>query len=47
VHYWESVNDIRGQWAMDRTFEKQIDETEKNRLISGWQKAVSRARNWE
>jgi len=36
-----------GQWAIDRKFEKKIDDQEKEELISGWEKAVLRAKDWE
>jgi glycerol kinase len=47
VGYWKSVDEIMGQWAIDRKFDKQIDDREKEALISNWDKAVSRAANWE
>jgi len=47
VKYWESVDEIMGQWAIDRKFDKKIDDKEKGELISGWEKAISRAKNWE
>ena len=47
VKLWKSVDEIQGQWAVDRIFEREIPEHEKVNLISGWNKAVSRARNWE
>ncbi len=47
VNFWESVDEIMGQWAIDRKFEKKIDDQEKDVLISGWEKAVLRAKDWE
>jgi len=47
VSFWESIDEIRGQWAIDRKFEKKIDDREKAKLISGWEKAVLRAKAWE
>jgi len=47
VNFWESVDEIRGQWAMDRKFERKIADHEKDALISGWGKAVVRAKDWE
>ena len=47
VNFWESVDEIMGQWAIDRKFEKKIDDKEKEKLVSGWEKAVSRAKDWE
>ena len=47
VGFWEGVEEIRGQWVMDRKFEKGITESEKEALIRCWEKAVSRARDWD
>jgi len=47
VKYWDSVDEIQGQWAVDQTFESRIGESDKELLVSGWTKAVSRAKNWE
>ena len=47
VGFWEGAEQIRGQWAMDRKFEKKINDADRDALISGWEKAVERARNWE
>lgn len=47
VKFWESVDEIQGQWAIDRKFEKKVDDREKAKLISGWEKAVLRAKDWE
>ncbi|RIH89300.1 glycerol kinase GlpK [Calidithermus roseus] len=37
---------IAERWAVDRRFEPQMSEEERNRLYAGWQKAVERARGW-
>ena len=47
VGFWKSTGEIMGQWDVDRKFEKNIDDPEKEALISGWDKAVSRAKDWE
>jgi glycerol kinase len=47
VNFWESVDEIKKQWAVDRRFEKKISDDEKEALISGWEKAVLRAKDWE
>ncbi len=46
VKFWGSVEEIKGQWAMDRRFEKDISEPAKEALISGWNKAVGLAKEW-
>jgi len=47
VGFWESVDEIRGQWAMDRRFEREISKDKTDTLIAGWEKAIGRAGNWE
>jgi glycerol kinase len=47
VGFWESVDEIMGQWAIDRKFEKKITDHKKDKLVSGWEKAVRRAKDWE
>jgi len=45
--FWSSVEDIRKQWAIDRSFQQQISKEDQQSLIVGWQRAISRAKNWE
>ena len=33
--------------VIEREFEPQLDEAAKEKLYAGWQKAVSRTRDWE
>lgn len=40
VGYWENQDEIAKQWAVDRTFEPQMSEEERNKLYDGWKKAV-------
>jgi len=47
VHYWSSVEEIRSQWAVDRTFSCQIGKEKQAALKKGWEKAVTRSRSWE
>jgi glycerol kinase len=47
VGFWDSVEDIRGQWIVDREFTTTIGDKEKEKMIGGWQKAVQRSKNWE
>ncbi len=39
---WRSLDDVRGQWALDRRFEPSIAGHERERLIAGWQDALKR-----
>lgn len=40
VGYWKSLEDIRNNWAIDKTFQPEMDEITKNALLKGWHKAV-------
>lgn len=40
VGYWESLEDIRDNWAIDKVFLPEMDEGTKNSLLKGWHKAV-------
>lgn len=47
VGYWESVEQLAGQWARDRAFEPTITSDQREAMLAGWHKAVNRARDWE
>ncbi len=44
VGFWESRHEISDNWAIDRTFEADMDEAHRDRLYSGWKKAVAATR---
>jgi glycerol kinase len=46
VGFWDGIDEIRAQWAADRTFQGTIGEAERKELMQGWTKAVSRSRAW-
>lgn len=47
VNYWGSIDEIKGQWAVDRKFTMDIPQKEKKQLLANWAKAISRAKKWE
>ena len=47
VGLWKDIDDLKSHWASDRRFEPRIDAEERERLYSGWKKAVQRALDWE
>jgi glycerol kinase len=47
VGYWNGVEDIQSQWAIDRKFEPVIPKEEYHRLITGWDRALGRSKNWD
>ena len=46
VGYWESLEDIRSNWAIDKTFAPSMEEQRRRTLIRGWDKAVKCALLW-
>jgi glycerol kinase len=46
VGFWKSVDEIGEMWQRDRTFEPQMPASERESLIEGWARAVSRAKGW-
>lgn len=46
VGFWKSEDDIRDNWAQDKTWEPKMDESDRERLYSGWNKAVERTYGW-
>jgi glycerol kinase len=47
VGFWNSVDDITGQWRIDRQFEPQMLRTRVDVLRSRWADALTRAAAWE
>ena len=46
VGYWNSREEIRNNWALERTFLPQMEEEKKNRLRKGWKRAVACSFGW-
>ena len=46
VGYWESLEDIRSNWAIDRVFSPDMADETKESLLKGWRKAVRCAMIW-
>lgn len=47
VGYWNSFDELRANWQVDRKFEPQADTAESRARRSRWTEAVDRARQWE
>jgi glycerol kinase len=41
VGYWESIDDIKNQWSMEKTFSPDITDDIRDSLYKGWLKAVN------
>jgi glycerol kinase len=46
VGYWDGLEDVRRNWALDREFAPERPRAEVDRLYAGWKKAVSRSLAW-
>ena len=46
VGYWSSREDILKNWAMDKAFQPQITDAEREKRIHGWNKAVKYSYGW-
>ncbi len=46
VGYWKDLEEIRQNWAVDRTFTPEISETDRAVRLKLWQKAVACAAGW-
>ena len=47
VGYWQGLDDVRKNWALDREFQPRMSAEERAVRFAKWQKAVARARDWE
>src|SRR6056297_964696 len=46
VGYWDSVDELRDNWQIDREFTPEKDQEEVDKLYSRWDDAVERSLNW-
>lgn len=46
VGYWDSLEDIRSNWSVDRVFTSEMDEASRQKAVKGWHKAVKCALLW-
>lgn len=46
VGYWDSMDDIKRNWAIDRVFEPEIAADLREKKLKMWKKAVACAFNW-
>ena len=46
VGYWDGLDDVASNWALDREFTPAMDAGTRESLYRGWKKAVSRSLGW-
>ncbi|WP_027340108.1 glycerol kinase GlpK [Halonatronum saccharophilum] len=47
VGYWDSKEEVLAKRKVDRVFTAQMEEEKREKLYSGWKKAVKRSMGWE
>jgi glycerol kinase len=46
VGYWKNTDEMVANWGMDKRWEPNMSEDERDSLYKGWQKAVTRTFDW-
>jgi glycerol kinase len=46
VGYWQGLDGIAANWALDRRFEPSMSEDRRQAMLHGWHRAVERSRSW-
>jgi len=46
VGFWDNFDHLRQRWQHDKTWTPRMEETRRNELYRGWEKAVERAMGW-
>jgi len=46
VGFWKNLTEVRNRWMKDTVFTPQMDIEKREKLITGWHKAVERSRSW-
>lgn len=44
--YWDSTEDIKSNWQIDRIFEPKMSEEKRSELLDSWHNAVQRSLGW-
>ena len=47
VGYWANTDEIRKNWAVDRSFHPKLDELSRTKRLKGWKKSVASISLWE
>jgi glycerol kinase len=46
VGFFASLDELRANWAVDRTWRPQLEEARRRQLYRDWKKAVTRSFDW-
>ncbi len=47
VGFWGSKEELSASWNLDKEFTPSMDEDKKEKLYTGWRRAIKRAEDWE
>lgn len=47
VGFWKDKDEIKERWVLDKEFVECMEEEKREKLYSGWKKAVKRSMDWE
>lgn len=45
--FWESIEDIKSNWLLDKSYEPKMEDAERDVLYHGWEKAVTATRSFK
>ncbi|HBG55102.1 MAG TPA: glycerol kinase [Ruminococcaceae bacterium] len=46
VNYWNNKEEVLKNWQIDRVFEPKMDEKTREKIVTGWHRAVACTRGW-
>ncbi len=46
VGFWQQIDDLRVNWGKDKEWQPHMDNVQREKLYSGWKKAVTRTFDW-
>jgi len=46
IGFWKDLDEIKDNWTLDKIYTPEMDGSERKRLTSFWQKAVTRSLDW-
>lgn len=46
IGFWKDLDEINQKWKVDKTFEPNMEPSEREELLNKWHDAVDRAKNW-
>lgn len=46
VGFWKSLQELKANWGIDKTWEPAMDSSRRQQLYRGWKKAVTRTFDW-